>query len=267
MSVKKILSQEKMKALATASRALVRMNGERKRSLQMLEEVQNKYEGQRCFVIGNGPSLTANDLSTLKAHGEIVFASNRIYNIFKETDWRPDYYCMIDEGVGKTAARDYPAVECEMMFFNEEGYVIYRKMQGKKCYVHTWYERKYLDHPAFCEDLTEGAYVIASVTYFMLEIARYMGFSEIYLLGVDNSYKVESKQDGSIVVNSDIKKSYFGDQKQAEKTVVGSSWESNIAYGYAEKYSRSHGFRIYNATRGGKLEAFERVDFDSLFER
>ena len=33
----------------------------------------------------------------------------------------------------------------------------------------------------------------------------------------------------------------------------------------AENYSRNHNFRIYNATRGGKLEMFERVEFDSLF--
>ena len=37
------------------------------------------------------------------------------------------------------------------------------------------------------------------------------------------------------------------------------------AFQKAELYSRAHGFRIFNATRGGKLEAFERVDFDSLF--
>jgi hypothetical protein len=36
-------------------------------------------------------------------------------------------------------------------------------------------------------------------------------------------------------------------------------------YAYAERYSRDHGFRIYNATRGGELEVFERVDFDGLF--
>jgi hypothetical protein len=37
-------------------------------------------------------------------------------------------------------------------------------------------------------------------------------------------------------------------------------------YEGAERYSRNHGFRIYNATRGGELEAFERVDFDAVLK-
>ena len=37
-----------------------------------------------------------------------------------------------------------------------------------------------------------------------------------------------------------------------------------IAYEYAEKYSREHGFRIYNATRGGHLEVFERVNLEVI---
>ena len=40
-----------------------------------------------------------------------------------------------------------------------------------------------------------------------------------------------------------------------------------LAYKSAKKYADSHGIRIYNATRGGKLEVFERIDFDSLFEQ
>ena len=39
----------------------------------------------------------------------------------------------------------------------------------------------------------------------------------------------------------------------------------DIAYDYARKYADSNGIKIYNATRGGCLEAFQRVNFDSLF--
>lgn len=41
-------------------------------------------------------------------------------------------------------------------------------------------------------------------------------------------------------------------------------WQTK-AYEAAELYSREYGFRIYNATRGGCLEVFERVNFDSLW--
>lgn len=36
-------------------------------------------------------------------------------------------------------------------------------------------------------------------------------------------------------------------------------------YQAARRYAETHGIKIYNATRGGELEVFERVDFDSLF--
>ena len=43
------------------------------------------------------------------------------------------------------------------------------------------------------------------------------------------------------------------------------TWELQTAFEAAEKLSGKYGMKLYNATRGGKLEAFERVDFDSLF--
>ena len=37
------------------------------------------------------------------------------------------------------------------------------------------------------------------------------------------------------------------------------------AYQKAKTYADTHNIKIYNATRGGKLEVFQRVEFDSLF--
>ena len=59
-----------------------------------LAALKDKHKGQRCFVIGNGPSLRISDLDRLK--DEITFASNKIYLAFEETDWRPTYYTAVD---------------------------------------------------------------------------------------------------------------------------------------------------------------------------
>ena len=42
---------------------------------EYIRSLQNKYEGKRCFIIGNGPSLTPEDLDRIK--DEYSFASNR----------------------------------------------------------------------------------------------------------------------------------------------------------------------------------------------
>ena len=123
-----------------------------------------------------------------------------------------------------------------------------------------------MDEPAFSTDLTKGIYTIATVTYTLIQLARYMGFTEIYLLGVDHKYANEIKKDGTVVKNEGVK-SYFGNQQKLENNIVAASWEMELAYQYAEKYSRENGFRIYNATRGGYLEVFERISLEMVLEK
>lgn len=59
---------------------------------KLLALYKGKFTGKRCFLIGNGPSLRAEDLTRLHEAGEITFAFNRIYNIFDQTPWRPSFY-------------------------------------------------------------------------------------------------------------------------------------------------------------------------------
>lgn len=246
---------------------LVRAKGLKKQSDVCLLELKNKYKGQRCFILGNGPSLTASDLEKLK--NEITFASNGIHKIFSQTSWRPTYYAIFDEGVGarEDVAENAGKLDC-IKFFREQGYLTYRHIGGKNCYIHTWHSRKYLDDPHFSEDLVSGLYSIATVTYTMIQIARWMGFDEIYILGADNKYKFSQLRDGTIVRNEGVC-NYFGEEAKEEPlpTSAPATWEMDVAYEYADKYSREHGFRIYNATRGGFLEKFERVDLDEVLSK
>ena len=80
-----------------------------------------------------------------------------------------------------------------------------------------------------------------------------MGFSEIYLLGVDCNYKIGSKNNHFIAEETEDNRDH------GEDAMI-------KAYEYAKKYADAHDIKIYNATRGGMLEVFERVDFDNLFE-
>ena len=270
---KKVIRHTIILFLHTVSVIYVTVSGKRKVSLDYLKSIQNKYSGQRCFVIGNGPSLKAEDLDRLK--GEVTFASNKIYKIFDHTDWRPTFFTIFDEGVGKSEGviDGINSFECEMKFVREEGQYIFGKIKDPVCYVRSLSSRKYLDNPNFSEDMTKKAYSIATVTYISLQLARHMGFSEIYLLGMDNQYAFSMLRDGTIV-KSENGKNYFSDKddgspKKQEQIpqYVPATWEMDVAYAFAEEYSWKHGFRIYNATRGGKLEVFERVNFDSLFDK
>ena len=70
---------------------------ENKRNYYKLENLHNKYIGQRCFLMGNGPSLNQMDLSVFE--NDIVFASNRCYLLYDQIDWRPKFYASVDTRV------------------------------------------------------------------------------------------------------------------------------------------------------------------------
>ncbi|MCI9078413.1 MAG: DUF115 domain-containing protein [Lachnospiraceae bacterium] len=250
------------------SRCIVYLTGKKKKSDRYLLKMKGKYSRKRCFVLGNGPSLTAEDLELLK--DEITFASNKIYRIFEKTSWRPTFLGLMDESVAeqKGVLDGLNGFECEKKFALQESYYIFRKLKGDICFLHGWYQRKYLDNPGFSDDLTKGVYCIATVTYMLIQIARYMGFDEIYLMGIDNKYAYSKLKDGTIVRNEGVT-SYFGEEKAPlpDPGTAVSTWELDVAYEYADGYSRKHGFRIYNATRGGFLEKFERVNLEDIIRK
>lgn len=263
MKIKKLYYALCQTVRYSISTIMVWLCGSRKKSNHKLACLKNKYRGQRCFIIGNGPSLTKEDLALLK--NEVTFASNRIYKMFEQTEWRPTYYAVFDDSMAadKDLQSNVNVMSCEGKFLREQGWLSNRSIINP-CYIHSFYSRKYLAAPEFSTDLSKGIFTIATVTYALIQIAYHMGFREIYLLGVDHKYRNEQKKDGTIIENNT--KSYFGDAGEIEKRVVAASWEMEEVYKFAELYSRENSFRIFNATRGGYLEIFERVDLDSLFQ-
>ena len=203
-------------------------------------------------------------MTKIHENGDISFAANKIDKIFPKTPWRPTYYSVFDESLQRTLLSTMQNVDCECQFYRTDSYLTTRKISGKKVlWLNTDGNRKYLDNPKFSENLANVTYAIATVTYISIELAVYLGFREIYIIGCDNSYGIEILKDGTIVNHN--KQSYFEGSDAKSQKVAASTWQMNIAYEYARKYADANGIKIFNATRGGYLEAFERVDFDTLF--
>ena len=64
------------------------------KSSERLKKLENSYYKETCFIIGNGPSLSVDDLNLIK--GKYSFATNRIFNLFDSCSWRPTFYCIQD---------------------------------------------------------------------------------------------------------------------------------------------------------------------------
>ena len=220
------------------------------------------HNNQRCFVIGNGPSLKTQDLDKLA--NEFTFAANKIYLLFPKTKWRPTYYNIEDELVARQNNDRINQLKGFKKFFRCE----FKKILQQDSDV-IWYrdDHQYSPFPQFSKNACAGMYWGSSVTYISMQLAYYMGFSKIYLLGVDFDFCSAPTKlaNGSFLSGGEINH-FSSDYRKA-----GEIWnQPNLdiqlkAYQYAEDFSRKNGFRFFNATRGGKLEVFERVDFDSLF--
>lgn len=232
-------------------------------------------DDKRCFVIGNGPSLRIEDLEMLR--GEISFASNLIYALYDSTVWRPNYYCVYDTAICDRMMGDKESIKkmisgCEAAFTSiiSKGFQFRDDEELKKLYFNKRSRHMFSDD---CSETVGGA--ASTVACIMLQLAIYMGFKEIYLLGIDFTFSNERDNENTIrsknVMNHmELIEKEEENYYQIHEKKYGYSYIANIqlqqdGYIAVKKYADEHGIKIYNATRGGKLEVFERVDFDTLF--
>lgn len=233
-------------------------------SLQRNKSLKKIYNGQRAFVIGNGPSLTLEDLD--KMSKEITFACNNSIQLWDKTKWRPTCFwgadhLFIDKNVNTEEKLQYILKNCTYMFTNFRSglYEKYRYVYDNLMYLYLYKTKELM----FSEDISEKTYSVGSSIFVLLQIAIYMGISEIFLVGCDYSFRQELRKDGSLTVNNDVQTHMkLMDQEKNSRYCVDLIMEEYLC---AKAYADIHGIKIYNATRGGKLEVFERVDFDSLF--
>ena len=229
-----------------------------KETMPIYNSYKNKYEGRRCFIVANGPSLRMEDLEKLKKNNEITFGFNRIYALYDRTDWRPSFYITQDPTIIRTGIDETrEQVNNSVVFIKSPGEHKYDVKNA--IYYNLDYRRS---QKGLLPDFYNGSNCIfadgKTVVYTALQLAVYMGFKEIYLLGTDCNYS----KDNSITQES------YPDPRMFDPKKVGMPADINYwfsAYEIARKYAENHGVKIYNATRGGMLEVFDRVIFDSLF--
>lgn len=227
-----------------------------------LKRFKGKHKGQRCFIIGTGPSLTIEDLERLK--GEVTFGSNRIFEIFPRTTWRPTYYINQDFKLIDKFAEEIKALQCQQVFLPLNTMGTFGRRPDFSYFV-LRHKDFYPGDADFSTHLNRFMGQGFTVTYGAIQMAHYMGFKEVYLLGIDHNYSISLNEKGVPVMKDDVK-DYFEGSKASNKGLnLPRIVESTMAYMTARKFADAHpGFTIYNATRGGKLEAFERVDLDSV---
>ncbi len=218
-----------------------------------LKDYKNIHKGCRCFIIATGPSLTMDDI--LKLKNEYTFGVNSLCKVFEDMGWETTYFGIQDKSVYKKLKKEIDKLNRTELFVSSDNYGWSSINCKYSLYPFNRYNQK---TPAkqfiykFSDDIYKEVCGGFTIVYSMLQIAVYMGFNQIYLLGCDCNY------------SDDKSKRHFVDSGHYDpgyKTVGNKMID---AYKVAKKYADVHNIKIYNATRGGMLEIFERVDLDEI---
>jgi hypothetical protein len=229
----------------------------RSRKFSEIRKYKNKHAGKRCFIVCTGPSLTYEDLELLK--GEITFSMNTIIKCFHRTDWRPTYYG-IQDIVAYKECQEFLLSDHTLTPFIPDcilnmGYKIPSNTVVFPFSFHKhriWVSEVKKLSTKFSGNAAALVYAGYTVTYSLLQVAVYMGFKDIYLLGCDCYYPPEQENQ------------HFVETKTVDPIFATAASRMIFAYQVAKRYADRHCIHIYNATRGGQLEVFERVSLEEV---
>lgn len=226
-------------------------------SRRKLKKYHNAYQGQKAVILCNGPSLLKSDLSLLK--DTFTFGLNKINLLFEKTGFRPSCIVSVNPHV----------IEQNAQFFNETSIPLFlhhkatAKIKRRKnvCFLHSNDMIK-----EFARDCALTIYSGVTVTFVAMQLAYHMGFSRVALIGCDHNFSAKGKPHETVTASSTdvdhFDKNYFaGVQWQIPDLL-----QSEVNYRAAGDVYALDNREILNATVGGKLEIFPRIDLKKFCE-
>ena len=229
-----------------------------------LGRYRNRHLGERCFLMANGPSLGTMDLRPISK--QITFGLNRIYMIFDKLGFTPTYYGASNELILEQFQSDIRGLQTQKFLGWHRRHLF--QYHDDRPPPNTCYLRDKLAlSDEFSPDVTHGITSGGTVTYHLLQLAYFMGFREVVLIGLDHSFK-ETGRPNRVEVRTGHDENHF----HPDYWPKGSKWQlpdlhrTELAYANARQAFEADGHRIVDATVGGKCEVFPKVDFQDILE-
>lgn len=237
--------------LNLTTRSLIRREGEARQQLQNYKDI---HRGETCVIVGNGPSLKKVDLSLLESVPS--FGMNRISLMFEASSYRPTYLVCVNRLLIDQIGPEL--LETNLPLFLDSH--ARTRMSAKDA---TWLRRRIGPYFASRPDLF-GYWGGATVTYVCLQLAYFMGFDRVVLVGVDHRFTAVGKPHG-------IGNAVGPDQNHFDERYFsgGAAWQfpdletSERAYRLAKRTFERDGRVILDATIDGALAVFPKVDLAS----
>jgi hypothetical protein len=227
-----------------------------------LQQMKNRHLGRRCFILGNGPSLAKMDLSPLRR--EVTFGLNRVYLLCQQNDFWPSYYVCVNELVLTQFADEIQSLPMTK-FLNWNARHLFTQSDPTINFV----KMRLGFSDRMQRDVTKQIDGGGTVTFAALQLAFFMGFETVVLIGVDHHFADRGIPNQVILRTSGRDENHF----HPDYFPPGSKWQlpdlrrSEVAYAIARTEFEKVGRRILDATVDGHCQVFEKVEFMSLFPR
>jgi hypothetical protein len=239
-----------------------------------LQDHKDMHFGERCFILGNGPSLNQHDL--LKLRNEVTFGCNGIYKIAEAICL--SYFVYVSPLYWKDHVEGIRNVYCRRRFIPRE-----LTQLSSLCptswlnvvYPRYWSSKKmpWSEPYSFSESPEWHIFAGGSVLFLAMQIAFYLGFREVVLIGVDHTFnappEIEARMrqhGGYCYTESGNVQSHFDPHYHNSSTMYHVDFNA-VERGceMARAVFAREGRRIINATPGTKLETFPLVKYEDLF--
>jgi hypothetical protein len=227
-------------------------------SQQDLRKFKNRHEGGRCFLIANGPSLANMDLRFLK--DEITIGMNRINLIYDKLGFIPTYHFVINNLVLEQFSDELNQIQ-SVKFYNWSKRHLFRDSANQN------YLQLKLDlNDQFSVEPSKGIWSGGTVTYAAMQMIYYMGFSEIYIVGLDHNFKEQGRPNKTEVRSQEKDESHFHPDyfPKGFKWQLPDLYRSELAYATARREFEKNGRIILDATVNGNCTIFEKVPFEKI---
>ncbi|CAV17253.1 6-hydroxymethylpterin diphosphokinase MptE-like protein [Vibrio atlanticus] len=220
-----------------------------------IKNLKNQHTNKRCFIIGNGPSLTKEILISLKK--EKTFGVNAICKWFPELGFETTYYGIQDIRAFNALKEDILKISKSKMLMTSK---ISRKYGNEdRTYV---FPLNYLNHNTYhddfgskvSKDVEQVVYDGYSINYSMIQIAMYMGFTEIYLIGMDCNYNFE-----------DVENQYSVNHFIAQENPSLAGYKMIQALkAIKHEIDKENGIKIFDCSINGKLDLFPKQELEDI---
>jgi hypothetical protein len=226
----------------------------RRKYAKQLRKFKDIHAGEDCFIIGNGPSLNKMDLSPLKDY--YTFGLNKIYMIFDKVDLDLSYLVSANEYVIEQSKEVFENFHCPLFL----SYTASRGVVDDRPNIHRLYT---LNTWSFYEDISQPICNGFTVTYVAMQIAYYMGFKRVFLIGVDHSFKqTQNAENTTEVLKGEDENHFHPDYFKGMKWHLADVKGNEVSYHMADYFFVRDERLILDATVGGKLDVFPKIAYE-----